>query len=468
MASVSDPVDPPTRAAPPAAGGLTTQEAERRLAAAGPRRRPPSSRSYASIVRANVLTVFNLILAAFGAVTLVFGDWRDALFLGILVANTTIGIAQEVRAKHALDRLAVLVAPTARAIRDGAPRPIAVDALVVGDRVDLQAGDQIVADGRLVAAAGLRLDESVVTGESAAVARDAGDELRSGAFVVEGAGVLDVTAVGEGSYADRLLGQARSFRHPRSPLEQGVNRLLLATLALVVGLGALLGYSLWHQQASAADATATATAGVISMVPEGLVLLVSLTFAVGAVRMARRGVLAQQLNAIESLASADVICLDKTGTLTEPDLHVIELLPADGVSEDDLRAALGAYAASAPARNATLEAIARSLPAAPQPVLAQVPFASRRRWSALRLGAESDTYILGAPELLAGDVLRADALERQRAGRRVVALASSAQAPEPAAGEPALPAATRPLGVAVLAERLRPEARETVAFLLAE
>lgn len=449
------------------AGGLTEAEAASRLAASGPPRRAPTSRSYASIVRANTLTIFNAILAAFGVLTLAFGDWRDALFLGILVANAFIGIAQEVRAKRALDRLALLVAPTARVVRDGQRRDVAVGELVEGDLVMLAAGDQIVADGRLDQADGLRLDESVVTGESRPVTRGLGDELRSGAFVVEGSGAMLVEAVGEDSYAHRLLGEARSFRHPRSPLERAVNRLLLATLALVIALGALLGYSLWHRQAGIRDAVATSTAGVVSLVPEGLVLLVSLTFAVGAVRMARRGVLAQQLNAIESLASADVICLDKTGTLTEPELRLVELLPADGVAEDELAAAVGGYAASDPAPNGTLRAIGEGLPAEPRVVASQVPFSSRRRWSALAF--DGAAYVLGAPEVVAGPRLAAVAADRQRAGRRVVAIArADGSLPAAADDEPPLPAGLRPLGVIVLAERLRDQARETVRFLLDE
>ncbi|MFP5363004.1 MAG: HAD-IC family P-type ATPase [Thermoleophilia bacterium] len=453
----------PAREAP--RSGLTEAEAAQRLAAR-PRRRTPTSRSYASILRANVFTIFNLILAGFGALTLIFGDWRDALFLAILVANTAIGIAQEVRAKRALDRLALLVAPTATVVRDGQERAVAVEGVVEGDLVRLAPGDQVVADGRLLEADGLHLDESVVSGESRPVARAGGDDLRSGAFVLEGVGMLELTAVGEHSYAARLLGEARSFRHPRSPLERAVNRLLVATVGLVLGLGTLLGYALWYRDPAVDEAVATATAGVISLVPEGLVLLLNLTFAVGAVRMARRGVLTQQLNAIESLASADVVCLDKTGTLTESALHVTELVPAAGIEHDELAAALADFAASATTRNATLDAIASAHAGAPQPVVAQVPFASRRRWSALELPA--GTFVLGAPERVAGEALAAPALERQRDGRRVVALARCPGPLDEAAADDGVPPGLQPLGLVVLAERLREQTRATVAYFLSE
>ena len=201
--------------------------------------------------------------------------------------------------------------------------------LVVDDVVIVQPGDQLIADGTLVSATDLRLDQSILTGESEPVGHGAGDAVLSGAFVVEGTGAYRVTAVGENSFAARVTGQARSFRHPRSPLERAINRLLYALVGLVVALGALLGYSLYHRHVPVHTAVATSAAGVVTLVPEGLMVLVSLTYAAAAVRMSRRGVLAQQLNAIESLASVDTICVDKTGTLTESALRVVEAVPCD-------------------------------------------------------------------------------------------------------------------------------------------
>ena len=340
-----------------AAHGLSEAEARRRLSERGGAAAISGSRSYASIIRANVFTIFNLILASFGAVTLVFGDWRDALFLGILVANTgdrdhaggpcQAGARSTRSARRATARPWPATAST---------RSVPAAEVVEGDLVAVQAGDQVVADGVLTSAVDLRLDESILTGESESVRRAAGDQLRSGAFVVEGSGTYEVTAVGAASYAGRLLGEARSFRHPRSPLEHAVNRLLLALVALVVLLGGVLGYSLWHRQTPVDEAVATATAGVVSLVPEGLIVLISLAYAVASIRMARRGVLSQQLNAIESLASVDVLCLDKTGTLTEAALRVETAVPAEGV--DDLERQLGRYGANSSLRNGTIEAIA--------------------------------------------------------------------------------------------------------------
>lgn len=451
--------------APPSSGGLTDAEAARRLASVGGPRRSGASRSYGSIVRANVLTVFNLILGGFGAVTLIFGDARDALFLGIIVANSGIGITQEVRAKRALDRLSLQVAPHATVRRSGTTRQVAVDQVVPDDLVLLQPGDQLIADGRLSSASDLRLDESILTGESEPARRTAGQEVRSGAFVVEGTGTYEVTAVGDESFAERITGEARSFRHPRSPLERAVNRLLYALVSLVVALGALLGFSLYHRHAALHTAVATSAAGVVTLVPEGLMVLVSLTYAAGAVRMSRRGVLAQQLNAIESLASVDTICVDKTGTLTESALRIVELLPAPGVAQDALAGSLTALAASASVRNVTMQAIAQAFPGPPQERLDEVPFSSRRGWSAVRLPQGS--IYLGAPERLPLGEQAEVARQRQRAGRRVLAVAHGGR---PLPTEPGLrpPADLRPLGLVVLAEELRPNVRETIAFLREE
>jgi cation-transporting P-type ATPase E len=453
--------------------GLTQAEAERRLRERGAGPETRSSRSYRSILFANTFTVFNLILAVFGAATLAFGHAKDALFLGVLVANVAIGTFQEVRAKRALDRLAALVAPRASVVRDSEPREVAVEEVVVGDLVRLMAGDQVVADGTLVQSEGLALDESNLTGESEPVLRSGNDEVLSGSFVVEGNGAFTATAVGADSRAAQLAATARAFRHPRSPLERAMDRLLIVLVGVMAPLGIALGISLAIRGVSRAQATETLTAAVVNIVPEGLIVLVSLTAAVSAAKIARRGVLAQQLNAIESLASVSVMCTDKTGTLTEAALRVVALVPADGVTEAELKTLFGRYAASSSSRNATLQAIhdadltGEGDAGAVEPS-AQVPFSSRRRWSALELG--SDRIVLGAPEALldpAGS-LRAQATEEASSGRRVLALATAdGPLPPPAADAP-LPDGMTPAGIVVLAERLRESADQTVEFFSSE
>jgi cation-transporting P-type ATPase E len=438
--------------------GLTEQEAERRLAGR-PVEQEGSSRSYKSIVVANVFTVFNLILLVFGVLTLAFGEAQDALFLAILVANAGIGIAQEVRAKRSLDRLAALVAPHATVVRDGRARHVDVDEVVEGDLVVVEQGDQVVADGTLERSDGLALDESILTGETAPASRGRGEEVRSGSFAVEGSGAYVVSAVGVDSYASHVAGIAREFRHPRSPLERAINRLLFILVAVLVPLGVALGWALWRRHTSLHNAVPTTVAAVVTLVPEGLILLTSLTYAVAGMRMAARGILAQQLNAIESLASVDTICIDKTGTLTDARLQLEALLPAAGVDEGELAYALGRYAASAPSRNATLAAIDDYCGSGePEEPRDGVPFSSSRRWSSLTLGAA--TYVLGAPELFPLGELETVAEREGVAGRRVVAFGTAggrldAESP---------PRGLELLGLVVLGERLRADARETVEF----
>jgi P-type E1-E2 ATPase len=429
-----------------------------------PRRR--SSRSYASIVRANSFTIPNGILLLFGVLTIAFGSWRDALFLGILVSNIAIGSFQEIRSKRALDRLAALVSPEAVVVRDGVDRRLAVDEVVVGDLVRLAAGDQVIADGTVVSAEGLALDEANLTGESELVVRGAGEPVWSGSFAVEGAALFEATAVGPDSRAERLTATARAFRHPRSPLERANDRLLLWLVLLSVPLAIGLTISVFAHSESANARVQALTAGIVNIVPEGLILLISVTAAVSALKMAQRGVLAQQLNAIESLASVDIVCTDKTGTLTEPTLRVVGVLPSGSGDERSLSRELASYAVSAPSRNLTLEAIAGAglADVEKRGVVAQVPFSSRRRWSALDLGDER--LVLGAPERFAGadPALAERAREEASAGRRVLAIGRSGSPLPDADSEVQFPRDVHALGLVVLAERLRANAAETVAF----
>ena len=271
---------------------------------------------------------------------------------------------------------------------------------------------------------------------------------------------------GPDSYAERVAGVARAFRHPRSPLELAVNRLLFWLVGLMVVLGGILGYALWRREAGLSEAVSTSTAAVLSMVPEGLVLLVSLTYAVASLRMARRGALAQQLNAIESLATVDVICMDKTGTLTEAALRVVEVTPSPFVERDALVGTLARYAASTPEPNSTLAAIAEEFRSEPEPVARRVPFSSLRRWSALELAGE--TLVLGAPELFELGPLSTVAERYASEGRRVLALARGEAPLDRATADALPPPGLRVIGIVVLGERLRPETREMVQYLLRE
>ena len=455
--------------------GLSSVEAAERLHALGTAQ-PHSSRSTSSIVAGNVFTLFNLIIGIFFILILSLGLIADAIFGMIAIVNTWIGIRQEMKAKETLDRLAILVAPRAEVIRDGQSLELLADEVVPGDLVRLSPGDQLVADGRMVSSRGLTLDESMLTGESDAIGKSPGDEVLSGSFVISGSGFSEVTAVREESYAGKIAGEAKAFRHPPSPLQEEVNQVILVCTWVLLPLAALLIGSLIVRSVPLVEAAQTATAGLITLIPEGLVLLMSVTFAVAAVKMARRATLVQQMSATESLASVDTICVDKTGTLTDGELTVVEVIPAR-VTDSKLAAReLGRYAASAGDRNLTLEAIADEFPADAEPVVGEVAFSSEWKWSALTFdeGGARYSLVLGAPDLmissgaLALDQPLADQLDAEtRAGRRVVALCRTT-APLPASGLDGHPAGLEPIALVVLRENLRPGVEETLALMRSE
>src|SRR3954454_8532214 len=341
--------------------GLSSATAAKRLRELGPPAED-SSRSISSIVAGNVFTLFNAIIGAFFVLDLGLGLYADSIFGLIAVINSYIGIRQELKAKRTLDQLAVLVAPQAKVLRDGAIVSPPAEEVVPGDVVTIEPGDQLVADGEVVSSRSMTLDESLLTGEADGVRKEGGDRALSGSFCVSGSGQYEVDAVREESYAGKLAGEAKAFRHPPSPLQTEVNQVIVACLYVMVPLAVILVLTLKLRNTDLTEAAQTATAGLVTLIPEGLVLLMSVTFAVAAVRLANRKTLVQQMSATESLASVDTICVDKTGTLTDGELRLVGVEVADGVEEAAAHAALARFAASAGDRNRTLEAIAESFP----------------------------------------------------------------------------------------------------------
>lgn len=453
--------------------GLTQTDADRIRAEMGPRRAPRTSRSYAEIVWANTFTLFNLVLIILLIPMLVLGLYSDALFGGVLIANTLIGIVQESRAKRTLDRLALLVAPHGTVLRDGEPVELAVADIVPGDVVLLEPGDQVVADGEMVRATVLSLDESALTGESDAVSRVDGDPVLSGSFCMAGSGAYRVTAVGIDSFAGRLASEAKGNRVQLSPLQLDINRILRILIVVMVPMAVLMIASTFWIDLGVVGSAQRTVAALVPLVPEGLVLLASLTFAVAAMRLGRIGTLAQQLNAIESLASVDTVCVDKTGTLTENRLDVVGVVAAPGRNEADVRRLTGQLAASAAARNGTADAIARAMPEDALTPTAQVPFASVRKWSGVTLPG-AGTIVLGAPEILERigvvipPALAARIATEQAERRRVLLVATGAGAlDEDQDGMGHLPAMTA-AGAILMEEALRSDAPDTVRFLQRE
>ncbi len=458
---------------PTSVAGLSGKEAATRLRRLGT---PPetSSRSTSSIIAGNVFTLFNAIIAVFFVFDLALGLYADSLFGLVAVINSYIGIRQELNAKKTLDEVAVLVAPRAQVIRDGNTVELLADQVVPGDLVAIAPGDQLVADGRVVSSRGLTLDESMLTGEADGIRKDSGDEVLSGSFAISGSGHYEIDAVREDSYAGRLAGEAKAFRHPLSPLQEEVNRVIVVSTYLMIPLALLLLASLEIRGVGLQSAAETATAGLVTLIPEGLVLLMSVTFAVAAVRLARRDTLIQQMSATESLASVDTICVDKTGTLTEGELNLVSIEFAEGVDPAVGAAVLGRFAASAGDRNKTLETIAARYPGDAGQVAAEVPFSSEYKWSGVSLagnGAGAGTFVLGAPDVLeeAGALVLPPALAAKlaaetAAGRRVVAFGRSGEAlPADAAVSPAPRLA--PVALVVLEETLREDAAATIEFM---
>jgi cation-transporting ATPase E len=425
--------------------------------------RRTTSRPLAAIIRENVLTWFNLILGILWVLTVWFGSWRDALFGMVLVTNSAIGIIQEIRAKRTLDRLSLLSAPRARVLRDGTVAEIDPSRVVLDDVLALEPGDQLVADGEILAADGLEVDESALTGESAPVPKYEGDAVMSGGFVVAGSGFARTTAVGADSYAMRIEAEGRRFTRVPSEIVEGIGRILRIIGTALVPVGALtIATSGGGAGEDLASRVTHTVAALVSMVPEGLVLLSSIAFALAAIALARHSVLVNELPAVEGLARVDVVLTDKTGTLTErePVFRRLEVLA--GTDEREAFEALGALAAIDPTPNETLSAIALAFPPpAGWSAISKVAFASARKWSAADFG-DRGVWILGAPDVILGahsSLGRADELAAE--GARVLLLASATEPPDATA----LPAVVEPAALVVLGEALRPDADDAVRFL---
>lgn len=429
-----------------------------------------TSRSLGEIFQANVLTRFNAILGALFVLVLVTGSYADGLFGVVLVLNSAIGIAQEYLAKRKLDRLALLNSPTTRVVRDGEITDVPTSTVVLDDLIELRTGDEVPADGTLAGADGLELDESNLTGEADPVPHRAGEQIRSGTTVVSGSGWYTATAVGADAYVNTVAADARRFTRTRSEIQDSINTLLTyITWVIVVALPV----ALWSQWRTVGDqgwreVVIRSAAGVVGLVPEGLVLLTSVAFLLSAVQLTRQQVLVQQLPAVEGLARVDVVCVDKTGTLTVGDIAFEALHPFSGHDGDETRHALGALADD-PNANGTLLAIGRTLPSPGWARTSTVAFNSTRKWSSATF-EQHGTCVLGAPEVLlahaAGsggqpnEAIREQVAGLAASGRRVVMVAHSAQPLRDAA----LPDDLVPVGLVTLTEQVRPDARQTFAY----
>ncbi|WP_351227081.1 HAD-IC family P-type ATPase [Streptomyces sp. NPDC002133] len=459
------PVKPPVRHRPV---GLSADEVAERIARGEVNDVPlRSSRSTVDIIRGNVFTRFNAIIGVLWVIMFFVAPFQDTLFGFVILANTGIGIVQELRAKKTLDGLAVIgeAKPTVR--RDGIAAEVSTSEIVLGDLIELGPGDKVVVDGEVAEADNLEIDESLLTGEADPVLKRRGDPVMSGSFVVAGSGAFTATKVGREAYAAQLAEEASRFTLVHSELRSGISTILkYVTWMMVPTAIGLIISQLVVKGDNFKDSVARTVGGIVPMIPEGLVLLTSVAFAIGVIRLGRKQCLVQELPAIEGLARVDVVCLDKTGTLTEGGMDVTELRTLNGSDEAYVRTVLGALGESDPRPNASLQAIIESYPDSDEwRCIRSLPFSSARKYSGAAFSegdGQSSTWLLGAPDVLLPeeDPVLADVDRLNEQGLRVLLLARAAgelDAPEVAAD-------AMPTALVVLEQRLRPDAADTLRY----
>ncbi|MFC6011938.1 cation-translocating P-type ATPase [Nocardia lasii] len=452
----------------PAATGLTAAQVEERRRDGRTNDVPArASRSVGEIVRANVFTRINAILGVLFVLVLSTGSIIDGMFGLLIVANSAIGIIQEVRAKRTLDELAIVsqARPTVR--RDGVARQIPPGEVVLDDLIELGPGDQIVVDGEVAEAASLEVDESLLTGEADPIDKGVGAPVMSGSFVVSGSGAYRATKVGRDAYAAKLAEEASKFTLVHSELRSGIDKILKFITYLLIPAGLLSIYNqLFSSHESWRPAVTGMVAALVPMVPEGLVLMTSIAFAVGVVRLGKRQCLVQELPAIEGLARVDVVCADKTGTLTENGMRLAQVEPLGTFDEATVKQALAALASDDPRPNASVQAIAEALTEAPGwQQTAVAPFSSAKKWSGISYGAQGD-WLLGAADVLL-DPASADAAHAEQlgsSGLRVLLLARSDRPVDAAAA----PGVVEPAALVVLEQKVRPDAKETLEYFASQ
>lgn len=444
--------------------GLAADEVAERVERGLVNRVPDSTeRSPLNIVRANVVTPVNGIMLTLFALILVAGFWQDGLFVGVVLSNSIIGIWQEARARRELRRLEILNTPAATVIRDGATIEVAVDDVVADDIVEVAAGDQLPVDGEVAATMGFSVDESLLTGESDPIDKAVDDEVRSGSYVVTGSGRYRATRVGAESYANSLAGEARRFSLVNSELRRGINLILRVLILVIPPASLLLLLALLDAEDTWQLALQGTVAAAVAMVPDGLVLLTSLAFMAGVITLTRRRALAKELATVELLARVDVLCLDKTGTITTGDIGFVEAVEVGDHRPGLAADALGALGGSEPHPNPTLAAVAAANPAPDAwPLEAAEPFSSARKWSGARFSGRG-TFYFGAPDILLADGddpgVRRLVEEQSQAGQRVLLLSMT---DAPLTDE--LAADRQAVAVVILEDTIRPDAEEILRF----
>ncbi len=442
--------------------GLSEQEVAQRVAAGQSNHLPPrGGRTVGHIVRDNVFTRINAMLLVLLIIVLSTGSWINGAFGLLIVANSGIGIIQEIRAKRTLDTLAVVGEAKPVVRRSSGTSVLPREQIVQDDVIEVGPGDQIVVDGLVVEADYLEVDESLLTGESDPEPKEVGAEVMSGSFVVSGSGAYRATRVGGAAHAAQLAAEASKFTLVHSELQQGINRILKVITWLLVPVGvATIATQARLVGGDWREAVLRMAGALVPMVPEGLVLLTSVAFALGVVRLGRRRCLVQELPAIEGLARVDVVCADKTGTLTEQGMRLARLEPLGGVDEGEAAQALARLCAADDRPNASVQAIREALgaPVDRAPAVARAPFTSAKKWSGASF--EDGHWVLGAPDVL-GEGEAAERAERiGEDGLRVLLLGRADVRVDAASA----PGRVEPVALVVLEQRIRPDARDTLDY----
>jgi cation-transporting ATPase E len=447
----------------PAVGLTPAQVAERMRAGLSNDFAAPNSRSLADIIKSNTLTPFNGLLGTLWIVMMMVAPPQDALFGWVIVANTGIGIVQEYRAARALAKLTVIGEAHPIVRRGGSDTEVRIADIVRDDLIEIAAGDQLVVDGRVLQSQGLELDESLLTGEADAVAKAVDDTVLSGSYVAAGSGAMVATRVGADSFAAGITAEAKEFSTSDSELQSSVMRFIRIVTILIVPIGALLTYSQLSADQPLNEAIRGSIAGVITMVPEGLVLLTSIAMAVAVVRLAQRQALVQEMPAVEALARTDVVCVDKTGTLTDPGMALRSATPIGEFPQAQMKDVLGALAVADPRPNPTMDAIRTACPDPGWTIEEEVPFSSVRKWSSVNFGPEAG-WVIGAPEVLVPDweihPWAQDAVRESESGARILLVAQTQGTVRADLPLPELD----PAALIVIDQQLRADAEETVEF----
>lgn len=410
--------------------GLTEEQVKERVLLGEVNKIPKApSKTFLQILRSNFFTMFNALNLVLAVAVIIAGSPKNAIFAGVIIVNSLIGVIQEVKAKNIIEKLSVISEANCNVVRNRVLKKIGIEEIVKDDIIYIKSGDQILADGVLSEGNEIEIDESMLTGEADPIHKKNNDSLLSGSFVVAGEGYMRVTKVGANTYSSRLADEARKFKITNSELQNSLNKILKVLLILIVPIGIILATTqLKFIKASWQDAVIGTVSGIIGMVPEGLVLLTSATFIVAIIKLSKYDTLVQELSATEVLARVDVLCLDKTGTITEGALKLIDVVNLSSYENSEIDAVLASIAHNLPSKNPTQQAVLdRYKEDSNLEIIEKVPFSSKRKWGGI-VTKDKGTWIFGAPEIVMGNKyleIKCKVEEEARKGRRVLILAKS-------------------------------------------